>query len=146
MPRCPRWTRTGATRHLRAVTITVAAAAALGCDDPVDYDYAWGAIVFGRVTTTSGAVLSDAIVRVTMFRDTCASGFVVAKDGMPTDAGGNYRVMTASAEGETPACLQVTVTPPSSSGLQPVTIEGTTVRLRRTDGQVDSVRVDVTVR
>lgn len=107
------------------------------------------AVVYGRVTTSSGSAVVGARLRVEAFRDTCGVGFAIGQTNVEpfTAADGSYRDQPYSLAAPFRACLRVTVTPTVASGFAPRTVEGAQVQFLddyRPRGR-DSVRVDVTL-
>ena len=105
------------------------------------------AIVYGTITSPTGAPVAGAGVRVEAFRDACvaAGGAPETTHGSTTPADGSYRGHLLATIAPFRACLRVTVTPHPLSGLAPRTMEGVEVSFLADYGanDRDSVRVDV---
>ena len=106
------------------------------------------AVVYGRVTTTTGTPVAGARIDVEALHDACAgraSGFT---DVAPvTAADGSYRDQPRAHTAPFRACLRVTATPPAASGLSARTVEGAQVQFLddHRNARRDSVRVDITL-
>ena len=120
------------------------AALAMACSGGVSGVTAPGhAVLFGLIRGPDGRPVSGALVRAALRGENCAEpdlGLVSVR----TNSAGRYRgELSAPVElvGLT-ACLFVTITPPSSSGLLSRTIPSARVQVNSITQSADSVRVD----
>jgi hypothetical protein len=110
---------------MRTLTIVVSAALVVGAacsnrklvNDPGEMP--GSAVIFGRITSTSGIVVPGATAIVKLYTDSVrvntilfCSGQVLATDSQQLDAAGDYRLeMTAPAAAGRKVCVQVTGDP-----------------------------------
>lgn len=133
----------------RSVSVLIVSAVTACSTEPGCDICTSSAIVYGTVTTNTGTPVGGARVDVEAFRETCGVGAAYRETSLPrvTAVDGSYRDRPFAGASPFRACVRVTVTPPSGSGLSLRTVEGAEVRFledhRARDR--DSVRVDVTL-
>ncbi|HEX2076741.1 MAG TPA: carboxypeptidase-like regulatory domain-containing protein [Longimicrobium sp.] len=110
------------------------------CSPPPDE-----AVVYGRVTDPSGAVVAGALVRAERGPPGCQPS--VERWEGTTSATGRYRVSVYSHGGpDADWCQRVFALPPAGSTLRGSDSVAFTVRYRPAGSQPDSVRVDLVLR
>src|SRR5690242_7671435 len=119
--------------------------AACGCNSRgiVIPESAAVAVVYGRVTTTTGTAMPDLSVLIRASVRTC-SDTVLAGEAARTGAGGFYRSLVKSFGPADTYCVTVTVPPPPRSSLDSTKVGGSLVRfVDIATSPYDSVRVDI---